>query len=121
MKNYLTFYSDFTYDGPGNRTGETVNILGQSALSGAASYAYSSKGQLTQEQTRPTWNTMTSAYDDAGNPSTLNNATHAWFPRKNYETYVCSKIFRTHLTVAERKRSWDTIWYTLFYENLPCF
>ena len=71
-------YNNFSYDSQGNRVGENVAILNQPNFSGNAAYVFANTGQLCQEQTLPTTNLMNTSYDNAGNPTILNNVNHTF-------------------------------------------
>ncbi|MBC8137564.1 MAG: RHS repeat-associated core domain-containing protein [Fibrella sp.] len=68
----LSQFTGMTYDGVGNRTNVTSGVTGQAALSGATTYTYDAKNQLTQEASaRAGGYTNNFVYDSSGNPTTF--------------------------------------------------
>jgi RHS repeat-associated protein len=82
----ISDFTNFAYDGAGNRLSYASSVPGYSPASGALTYEYDAKDQLTREQsTRGTGFNHTFGYDAAGNPTSFAGASKT-FNSNNQQT-----------------------------------
>lgn len=75
----ISDYTNFAYDGAGNRLSYASSVPGYSSATGLLTYEYDAKNQLTREQSaRGAGFNHTFGYDPAGNPTSFNGATKTY-------------------------------------------